>query len=415
MPLFNTTDIVDSSIFLKAKLDKNKVGSNYYIENLQNKRDKDWEYRSNIVGIEEELNKQVDYTGELPLYTPIDVAIRGVKGEKGKDLGDDWADIAFRDLKHPLNLGGRYRFSLDFPDMSLMSEEDKYYDTSVWITINKQKVSPGNSCVIRRCNTSLAMVGSPTNSYADIQEIHYEPVILDNDLKYINYYFNQTLVQPQAEWYATMQMNYFTNNIKINDRFIFGGVDLNDRENNAVYKVKAVVKSASTKTFSKSGCSEIENIPFVILALDKDMVDPKDDFETRVADQCPIYLTKERKPAYQYYIDLVKPYEERILLGDTEYYTCELYWNGNKKDTVFSITAELKGVEYEDGYYILNLIGDNRFSIKNLKTCNIGILVVTCSCINPAYEENANGNAEGDIDIPVMISNSFEFQLGGFY
>ena len=127
MPLFNTTDIVDSSIFLKAKLDKNKVGSNYYIENLQNKRDKDWEYRSNIVGIEEELNKQVDYTRELPLYTPIDVAIRGVKGEKGKDLGDDWANIAFRDLKHPLNLGGRYRFSLDFPDMSLMSEEDKYY------------------------------------------------------------------------------------------------------------------------------------------------------------------------------------------------------------------------------------------------------------------------------------------------
>ena len=35
MPLFNTTDIVDSSIFLKAKLDKNKVGSNYYIENLE--------------------------------------------------------------------------------------------------------------------------------------------------------------------------------------------------------------------------------------------------------------------------------------------------------------------------------------------------------------------------------------------
>ena len=82
---------------------------------------------------------------------------------------------------------------------------------------------------------------------------------------------------------------------------------------------------------------------------------------------------------------------------------------------MFSITAELKGVEYEDGYYILNLIGDNRFSIKNLKTCNTGILVVTCSCINPAYEENAGGNIEGDVDIPVMISNSFEFQLGGFY
>lgn len=409
MALFNTTDIVDSSIYLKARLDKNKVGSNYYIENLQDKRNKDWDYRYNVVGIEEELEKQIDYTDELPLYTPIDVAIRTVKGDKGTDFGEDWANIAFKDLRHPNKLGSRYRFSLDFPDMSVMTEEDKYYDTSVWIAVNKTDIKAGNSCVVRRCNTSLAMVGSPTNSYLDIEEIHYEPAILENDLKYINFYYNQSLVQPQAEWYATMQMNYFTNNIKINDRFILGGVDINDRENNAVYKVKAVIKSASNKTFSRPGTSDIDNIPFVIVALDKDMVDSKDDLENRVADQCPVYQIKQRKPVYQYYIDLVEPYEGRILLGDTEYYSCELYWNGIKKDVEFNITAELAGVEYEEGYYILNLIGGNRFSIKNLKTSNTGILVVTCTCVNPAHEENPSN------DVPAILSKSFEFQLGGFY
>ena len=86
MALVDTTSVIDNSIFLKAKLDKNMVGSNYYIENLQYKRDKDWEFRYNVVGIEEENEKQCDYTNELPNYTPIDVAIRAVKSDKGKDL-----------------------------------------------------------------------------------------------------------------------------------------------------------------------------------------------------------------------------------------------------------------------------------------------------------------------------------------
>ena len=120
MPLFNTTDIVDSSIFLKAKLDKNKVGSNYYIENLQNKRDKDWEYRSNIVGIEEELIKQKNYTSESPVFSAIDAIITHVKSDRGEDLGTDWAHLSFKDLRHPCNVGTRYRFSLDFPNMEEM-------------------------------------------------------------------------------------------------------------------------------------------------------------------------------------------------------------------------------------------------------------------------------------------------------
>lgn len=55
MPLYDTSNVIDNSILLKAKLEKNMVGSNYYIENLQDKRNRDWEYRYNIVGIEEEL------------------------------------------------------------------------------------------------------------------------------------------------------------------------------------------------------------------------------------------------------------------------------------------------------------------------------------------------------------------------
>jgi hypothetical protein len=38
MAILNTTDIIDSSIMLKACLKHNMVGDNYYIQNLQYKR-----------------------------------------------------------------------------------------------------------------------------------------------------------------------------------------------------------------------------------------------------------------------------------------------------------------------------------------------------------------------------------------
>ena len=136
----------------------------YYIENLQDKRNQDWDYRYNVVGIEEELEKQISYTNNKPNYSPIDAVITNVKSDKGKDLGGDWAHLAFRNLKHPCDVGYRYRFSLDFPNMENMSEEDKHYNTSIWICVNKTPIRAGNSCTVRRCNTSLAFVGSPTNN-----------------------------------------------------------------------------------------------------------------------------------------------------------------------------------------------------------------------------------------------------------
>lgn len=454
MALINTTNTVDSSIYLKNKFPHNKVGSNYYIQNLQEKRNKDWEFRPNLVDIEEELEKQCTYTVEPVKYSPIDVAIRKVKNEKGQDLGGDWADIAFRDLKHFCNLGSRYRFDTEFPDISLMTEEDKYYNTSVWICVNKNPVNPGNNCIIRRCNANIVFGGSPSGSVDEITEIHYEPVILENDLKYINMYYNMTTILPQSEWYATMQMNYFTNCIGINDRVIFGGVDLVDRSNNAVFKVKAVVKSTSLKTFSKNDSPEIENIPLVLVALDKDTISSNDDFHSRLANQPPIYFTQVIKPSYEYYLELNSVYEDgtpkviitdggdsdtkdefnnkddlneigdivngvvikenkdekgqyqdRILLKETEYYKCNLMFNNNVKDSQMEISATLdlsKNDGKPEDYFEIKTLDNNIFSITNLKRYANKPLIVTCSCIKPDEPD-------------MMISQEYEFTLGGFY
>ena len=116
MAIIDTTNVTNSSMLLKSRLNKNMSEDNHYINDLQAKRDQDWEFRYNVVGIEEEREKQIGYTDLLPNYTPLDVVIRSVKGENGKDLRTDWAQLSFRDLKYDHELGKRFRFNLEFPD-----------------------------------------------------------------------------------------------------------------------------------------------------------------------------------------------------------------------------------------------------------------------------------------------------------
>ena len=79
MAIIDTTNVTNSSMLLKSRLNKNMSKDNHYINNLQAKRDQDWEFRYNVVGIEEEKEKQIGYTDLLPNYTPLDVVIRSVK------------------------------------------------------------------------------------------------------------------------------------------------------------------------------------------------------------------------------------------------------------------------------------------------------------------------------------------------
>ena len=406
MGVINTTDVIDSSMFLKAKLDKNMVGSNYYIENLQHKRNLDWRYRYNVVGIEEELVKQLCYTNRRTSYTPIDAVITEVKTDRGEPLGTDWAHLAFQDLRHPCGIGYRYRFSLDFPNMVEMNEEDKHYKTSIWIGINKSPIKGGNSCTVRRCNTSLAFVGSPTRERNNITEIHYEPVILENQMRYLQMYYNMTLPVPQAEWYAIMQMNYFTNNVNINDRFVFNVTDTENRENNHVYKVKAVVKSTARTTFIENQKEALRLTDLVVLALDRDMVAPDDNLNTRVAESAPVYKVQEQQDdVFEYVIKMEEPYASTILLTETEEYILNVYLNDEVIDGAeFDVEVELENIDEEEWnkYFIFTKTDVNKFTIKNLKTYSNGYLKIKAT-----WNNSPGGLFE--------VESNYNFELGSFY
>jgi len=401
MSVVDTTNVIDNSIFLKAKLKHNMVGDNYYIENLQDKRDAEWEYRYNVVDIEEELNKQSAYTKDPPVYTPIEAVITNVKSEKGEALGTDWASLSFKDLGHYCAVGSRYRFSLDFPDMTAMSEEDKKGNTSIWLALNKAPIHGGNSCVVRRCNGFVSMLGYKNRDPNDTSsaEVHYEPVIIQNEnLRYMQVYYNQTLSVPQSEWYVIAQLNYFTNSIRINDRFIFGVVDTDVRDNNLVYRVKAIVKSNSNVTFASGETNEIQNVPLIILAIDRDAVSASDDFIKRIPNNAPIYLIPEfegdnnmgdeegdnsQVNTEGYVLKETSIWDSELSVGESQEYTFEIM-NGQTLDNQLEVEYEVNLTNKKESewskYFRIGYSGDNRgFTVTSLRSWAGGPLVVKIS------------------------------------
>lgn len=89
--------------------------------------------------------------------------------------------------------------------------------------------------------------------------------------------------------------------------------DVEDGGNNSVYQVKAVVKANSQKTFARNNQTGIENIPLVILALDKDVVAEGDDLINRIPNQAPLYKVEQENPVYEYYIEMENAETEEIV------------------------------------------------------------------------------------------------------
>lgn len=416
MSVINTTDIVESSMFLKAKLKKNMVGDNYYMETLQSKVDAEWEYRYNRFDIEEENQKQMGYTTSPPVYTPIEVVMQHVITDKGIKLADDWKKLVFRNIKHPVFTGKRFRFSLDFEKNPTYTEEERHLEASIWLGVNLEKISPTSSIVVRRCNTNIGFAGSPTLTYDNITEYHYEPCVLEDDFKYINVYMNSVANISQAEIYAIMQFNHFTKNIKVDDRVIIGYTDLEDTTNNQVFKVKAVAKNTGDSTFKVGPLSKDTDVSLVVVALNKDLLDvKKDDLQNRIASQPPLYKVEkeeenptvpeetedENEVDINYDIIVEQDFEDTILLDEIGSFKCLLKKGAEVLQEIkFSCEADLKGTDKDSLYFDLTQNSTDSFSVLNKRPYLTNKLLLTFSCVAPNNE---------------LYSKEIAISLGGYY
>lgn len=384
----NTTNLIDTSTCLHTNLDKNMVADNYYLMSVQDKIDYEWEYRANRVDIQEETG----YGTEK--YTDVEAVIGNVFDKVNKsNLSDDWKELIFRDIKHNLYLGKRFKFNLDFTDI----EEDK----SIWILTNMNKINPSASCVVRRCDNNIGMV-LKDGMY------HYEPCILETDFKAINMLYDEHVVIAQSQIIMILQYNEYTKKMKINDRFILGDTDLEDRANNDVYKVKAIVKFKSKTTFN------VKNNSLVYVGLDRTEVDPRDDLVNRIAVQATDDITPSPYPddsddSTENNVKVVlhnmlgeEIFEDRILLNETNTYNLSVYMNNELlEDCIVNYETDLLSTTNDTYYYnfIPNEQEPTEFSIKNIRTYIKDKLKVICKIKNNK--------------LPEELEYIYYFELGG--
>ena len=401
----------------KSRTPKNMSKNNYYLKNLQNKINDEWKYLPNIIDIEEEK----EFGSET--YKQVEVKIQNVYDEKlKKTLSDDWKKINFRDIQYPIKVGQRYRFSLNY------NEDESLKEKSIWITLNNNRTNPTYGGIIRRCDSYFTIISNHKN-------IHYEPICLDTDFKYSSIYYDLSISIAQGEIYATLQYNKFTKFLKVNDRFIVGPVDLEDKYNNTVFKIKAIRRYQNLSTFDNN------SIPLIFLALERDDVNVEDNFETRIAksngeyreeDMCQknlnliydserVVITVKPEPESENLVlrdkdnsiisyikdDLMinistedgSNIDERILLNEEKKYYCYVYNNGEKLDYPVNVEVDLLSTDKDIYYYDFIKDDNNSFIIINKKMYLKDELKIRC------YYEDNNKN--------IFIEKEFFVSLGG--
>lgn len=237
---------------------KNYNKDNYFLKELQDKVNAEWRYRPNRVDVEYEDGK-----GTWD-WKPLEVVIQSVLSEKGQAVSNDIRNVVFRNiLEDRFNLGSRFRFSEDY---DITKQE---IDKNVWLVINLNKVNMTSSVIVERCNGTL---GSTYVDEQGITQYHYEPVVQSMDLTAVNFFYNQTLISPQAQLVIIAQHNQFTRNYKINQRFIIGY--------DKIYRVKAINK------FYSSSTNNPEDVGLIRMYLEvTEDTSEYDDFENRIAYQ----------------------------------------------------------------------------------------------------------------------------------
>lgn len=247
---------VKDPYYLITQTPPNLVKDNYYLHELQEKVDADWEYRPNRVWIEKEDGIGVEK------YSPIEVVIQTVKNDKGEVVSDDWRNIVFRDIKYPHRIGMRYRFSYEFD----LSRPD--IDKSIWIALNQNSVSPTASQVICRCNGTIKSIWEDRGNGGKTS-VHEEPVIQTTKLTSANFLYNEVAVDPKGQLTIIAQHNKYTEQYYINQRFVIGY----DR----VYKVTNIIKTDSLATY------KAKDVGVMRIYLEMDQIGELDDMENRLA------------------------------------------------------------------------------------------------------------------------------------
>lgn len=264
-----------SSYDIISQTPGNYAKNNYFLKELQEKVDEDWNYRPNRVTIEFEKEKatleKAPYTS---IWEPIEVVAQTVKDDKGNPISRDYVNLVFRNiLEDRFTIGHKFRMGIDH---NINTPDDK---KTVWLVYNAADTGMTKSVATRRCN---GVLGSCFQDNQGITHYHYEPVIQDSGLTGTGLFYNQVANAPRAQMVITAQDNEFTRQYKLNQRFIIGATvidQLSGKLSGQVYRINAIDRAYSNETYDPA------MVGLVRLYLEITESSDYDDFEHRIAYQ----------------------------------------------------------------------------------------------------------------------------------
>lgn len=346
--------------YMISQTPRDHVPENYWLKELQDKVNADWDLRPNRFLVEKES------TFGTEQYEPLEVVLQTVKNDKGTALSDDWRRVVFKDIHYQCPLGLKFRFSYSF--LNNESEVDK----NIWLASNRNTNGPTASVVIVRCNGTL---GSEYVDSKGITHYHYEPVVQTKDLKSVNLFYNETAVGQSSDLVAIVQHNQFTRNYYVNQRFVIGY--------DQVYRIQAMSKFASNYTYKP------DDLGTIILYLEIVEKSQYDNFQTRIA-----YNQKERVEVETtgsdgvYSIQMDTPTTIPEMLGsEAVIFKPTVYLEDNPMNVAITTEYQLMNTstppqpvadEVRDKYVQFEQLEGNSFSLRKLRFYPGGNLYVTC-------------------------------------
>ena len=226
------TDISKASVAsyeTLSKTPKNRNHGNFFLKELQDKYDAEWQYAPNVVTVEYEK------TWGKEDFTSIEVRDQKPRSDKNKAFSDDLKRLVFRDIfEKRFRIGSKFRFNEVFDDDTVPNEAK-----DIWLVTNMVYANPDTSVVVSRCSGKL---GFRLKDEQGISHTYYEPAIMNTDLKRVAFHYNQTTIAPESELIVVVQHNERTSHFYVNQRFVIGY--------DQVYRIKGLDKFYSDQTYN---------------------------------------------------------------------------------------------------------------------------------------------------------------------
>lgn len=295
----------------------------------------------------------------LDTYHDIDVRInRGIKVYSGREIGDDWRLLMFREPDHPIVLGLKY-----------------FFNDNWWLVYNiEQTNNLAASCMVKRCNNVLR--------WKDINgDLHDEPCIFDLVIARARDQMTaEDLVNVQGYINCYVQLNEHTALIEENQRFLVGRP-----EKRVAYKVFG----GGIRNFINGHTYDDNSASILLLTLGSSHINPAtDDLENGIANAFPENFEVDNPPHQMGDETIViTPQPKFILEGEEITYTTRLLDSEGGEIPIYFFDVTVSNLNtVPASHFELTKLDGNMFKVKNIQKYLYDTLKLIVSVNNYVWE-----------------------------